>query len=396
MTDFIYTLNYIENRIQDISNQKLNEDVYNYLNNLLNDISLPQFNILPNFENNRNEKNDRTKYKSFKNFNRLKNKNKNYSNNNNNSVINSSINSPSNNISNNISNKNSDNINNCNINFDNKTCNINHGSIDEINYNVNRIKIINEQSQYSTYTNNIRKILNKITQNNFSKLKNEFICYYNIILKDIAIEDISNTNNNIETVNNFIFDTLAYTNTIVSNLYCDILLNLININYDFYIILNVNLDKLLDICSYITTPKSINYDDINLSNKNNDKLKTFCIFLINCFKSLIIPSDILFKSILLTQTELLTKYDNENNKSNQLNESNNNDYKAYCEVVNEINHILISNSYCLICSKEYEKDYNNIYLNIEKIIGLKNKTKNLTNKIIFKQMDLYEKYKPNY
>ena len=289
------------------------------------------------------------------------------------------------------------------INSDNKTCSINYGSIDEINYNVNRIRIINEQSQYSTYTNNIRKILNKITQNNFGKLKNEFICYYNIILKDIAIEDISdNTNNNIESINNFIFDTLAYTNTIVSNLYCDILLNLININYDFYIILNVNLDKLLDISSYITTPNSINYDDINLSNKNNDKLKTFCIFLTNCFKSLIIPSDILFKSILLTQNELLTKYDNESNELNKLNklnksdESNINDYKSYCEVVSEINHILISNSYHLICSKDYEKDYNNIYLNIEKIIGLKNKTKNLTNKIIFKQMDLYEKYKPNY
>ena len=75
MTDFIYTLNYIENRIRDVSNQKLSEDVYNYLNNLLNDISLPQYNILPNFENNRNEKNDKTKYKSFKNFNKDFNKN---------------------------------------------------------------------------------------------------------------------------------------------------------------------------------------------------------------------------------------------------------------------------------------------------------------------------------
>ena len=53
------------------------------------------------------------------------------------------------------------------------------------------IKIQNNKTDIEIHNNNIRKLLNKLSNNNFEKINNELICYYNTILTNINIEEIN-------------------------------------------------------------------------------------------------------------------------------------------------------------------------------------------------------------
>ena len=67
-------------------------------------------------------------------------------------------------------------------NYSNKTLNNIEKQNDIITKNrINRIKVLNNTNSIDAINNNIRKILNKLSNTNYDKLKNEFICYYNSI-----------------------------------------------------------------------------------------------------------------------------------------------------------------------------------------------------------------------
>ena len=67
--------------------------------------------------------------------------------------------------------------------------------------------------------------------------------------------------------------------------------------------------------------------------------------------------------------------------------------KIYCEVLNEFLFFIITKSYTIIVNTN---NYNKIYETISNIKKMKNNDlPSISNKIIFKNMDLYDKYKPN-
>ena len=228
---------------------------------------------------------------------------------------------------------------------------------------INRIKCLNNTESIDAIKNNIRKILNKLSNNNYEKLKNEFICYYNTLLSnEIKLNEI----------NNFIFTILTNNNEIFSELYSSIYADLINNNNDFSIILNKNIHEFLNF------NENINYESI--SNKKNDEYRCLLIFYINCTKKNLLPYDFILDIINNLFIDLFDNFKIINNK-------------IYCEVLNEFLFFIITKSYTIIVNTN---NYNKIYETISNIKKMKNNDlPSISNKIIFKNMDLYDKYKPN-
>ena len=292
--------------------------------------------------------------------------NHNHNNNNNN-------NNHNNNNNNNNNNHNNNNNNRNNYKNYNKSKFLNKDSKDpklivceETSYNINRIKLQNNKTDLEIHNNNIRKLLNKLSNNNFEKINNELICYYNTIL----------TNINIEEINIFIFNSLTLNNSIYSELYCKLYYNLLNINDKFIDLLNNNIIVFLNIYENLHLT---NDTEIEVINKNNDKYICFLLFYINCFKLKLLPDDLLYNCILNIQTFLNSQLKIENNK-------------FCCEIMTNFVFIMISNSYDLL----KDEKYNEIFENIKYINGMKNGDfVGLNNKIIFKHRDIFEKYKPH-
>ena len=378
-----YTINFIIDLCNNISNNKLNNDVEIFLNNILLDIKKPVFNITPNFNNNNSyNKNKNKNQKNFKNTKRNSFKedtfieknlpdklklNKTYdsnsnSNSNYNSNSNSNYNSNFNSKSDSNSNFNSKSDSNSNSNTDSNS-NYDSNSYSN-NYRINRIKDINNKSEYELVLLNIKKILNKLSSQNYNKLKNEFICYYKSIYDDKIHTDLNK-------INIFIFETLIYNNTIFNDLYCDLLYNLININSDFSILLNNYLEILINIYKYIKTPSSISYNELSETNKHNDKYVCLCGFYISCYKLNLIPLEIISELIVNIIEELFINIKIDNKK--------------------EYNEILMQFIFFIVSKISYNIINNEIKDNILYISKLTNKSyPSITNKIIFKCKDIIE------
>ena len=164
---------------------------------------------------------------------------------------------------------------------------------------------------------------------------------------------------------------LTKNNEIFSELYSSIYADLINNNNDFSIILNKNINEFLNFS------ENINYESI--SNKKNDEYRCLLIFYINCIKKNLLPYDFVFDLLNNLFTDLFDNLKIENTK-------------VYCEVLNEFIFFIIKNSYTIIVD---DSKYNKLYENISQIKIMKNNSlPSISNKIIFKHMDLYDKYLP--
>ena len=322
-----YELEFILQFSKTLVDKKLNVDVENYLNNILVDIKKPVYNITPNF-------NTLNSYKS-----RNKNNKKNYKRNNYKEEY-----SFERNYSNQMS-----------FDKDNIT-----------STRINRIKDINNKSEYDLIITNIRKILNKITEQTYEKLKNEFLCYYKSIYDTKTSDELNN-------VNIFIYESLIYNNIIFNNLYSDLLFNLININSQFSDIMNNYLDIFYDINKYIKIPETADYNQVSDINKHNDKYKCLCGFYISCYKINLIPNQIIFDVITNLYQELFTNIKLENKK--------------------EYNELLTQYIFFIISNLNLSNENQIIINNCNYISNLKSNTfPSITNKIIFKHKDIVEKY----
>ena len=324
-----YDINFINELSKTMTSNKLNSDVENYLNNILLDIKKPVYNIVPNFASNSFNKNQKNKnMRNYKNSRRSFHRDE------------------------------LDKDFNEKIRLDKEAIN---------NYKINRIKDINNKSEHDMVVINIRKILNKITDQNYDKLKNEILCYYKSIFDDKKNLDKIDLNK----INIFIFDSLVYNNIIFNNLYSDLLYNLININSEFSDILNNYLEIFYNVYKFIKIPKSTySYDEITEINKHNDKYKCLCRFYIFCFKVNLIPSEIINDATSNLQQELL-----ENIKLEEK--------KEYNELLTQFIFLICSN-FKFIDEKLIE--------NFKYISNLKNNSyPSISNKIIFKHKDIVEK-----
>lgn len=329
-----YDINFINELSNSMISDKLNTDVDNYLNNILLDIKKPVYNIAPNFNSGCYNKNYKNKnMKNFKNSKRQYYKDE-----------------PAKDLNENFNDK---------LNVDKDVVN---------NYRINRMKEINNKSDYDMIITNIRKILNKITEQTYNKLKNEFLCYYKSICDEKRNVDIIN----FDKINIYIFESLVYNNIIFNNLYVDLLYNLINMNSDFSDILNNYLEIFYNVYKYIQiTTSSNNYHEITVINQHNDKYKCLCRFYIYCLKINLIPINIINDAASNIQQELLDNIKLENKKD-------------YTELLSQFIFLITSN---LKITDEI------LLSNFKYISELKNNSlPSISNKIIFKHKDIVEKY----
>ena len=226
--------------------------------------------------------------------------------------------------------------------------------------NVDRIKNVNSIKKIDKIILDIRKLFNKISDKNYEKLKSEFICYYRLILLDNNID--------IEKINNFIFNTIVYNNIFYSDIYVNLIITLININSNFEIIVNNNIEILLNVYKYLN---------------DYEKYKCFCIFYVNCIINKILPIDILIKSLKNLHIELISNFKQENNKD-------------FCDSINNIIFSIIVKIYNTDVYKENYSLFSEFYNTCSNIKKLdKKENPSLSNKTIFLNMDIIEKFNLN-
>jgi hypothetical protein len=211
----------------------------------------------------------------------------------------------------------------------------------------------------------IRNILNKITDNNYDSQKNELINMIDNICKD------DNYDKNLNNIYNIITDIIK-NNIYFSIIYAKLCRDLFDVN-------NFFLEKVIEdgkqLSNYLllieNNKDKNNYNNLCNHNKNNDQKKSILLFFVNIFKNDIVNFNILTKIL----DEILEKFEENIIK---LEEKENN------EDLTELLFIIMTNI------DELDDKYK------KKLIEITNyKVKNysgLSNKIIFKLMDIIDKY----
>ena len=212
----------------------------------------------------------------------------------------------------------------------------------------------------------VRNILNKITDNNYDGQKNELINMINNISKD------DNYEKKLDNIYNIIKDIIK-NNIYFSIIYAKLCRQLFDINKFF-------LEKVIkdgkELSNYLllidNNKDKNNYNILCSHNKNNDQKKSILLFFVNIFKNDRENFNILTKIL----DEILEKFEK---NIIEIEEKENN------EDLTELLFIIMTNIIDL--DDKYKK----------KLIEISNyKVKNyagLSNKIIFKLMDILDKYK---
>jgi len=231
---------------------------------------------------------------------------------------------------------------------------------------------IEEKSHNSKYIDNIRMNLNKLTDKNVLETKNKIIHDIDKILEE------NKTKEEMNNITKTIFD-IASLNRFYSEIYADLYSTLINKYEIFHELFEENLVNFMDLFNNIEyIDPSVDYDKFCKINKDNEKRKSLAAFYKNLSKKGIIQKE---KIIEITQKLLSMVYTfiSEENKKNEVDE--------------------LMETIAILYDKSLEDEYNyiivgnNISINefIEKISHSKVKDyKSLTNKTIFKCMDLID------
>jgi hypothetical protein len=218
----------------------------------------------------------------------------------------------------------------------------------------------------------IRSYLNKITDKNYKETANNII----MVIEKMIENNI--TNDEMIKVSSTIFD-IASTNRFYSKIYAELYSELIKkyeiMRETFEKSLNTFIE-LFNVIEYIDP--SVDYNSFCRINKNNEKRKSLASFFMNLMDNKIIEKE---QIILITRNLLnqLYNYISEENKKNEVDELGENVSLLYRKE-------LFTSNY------DYEKiDGFTILEMIEKLAHSKVKDyKSLTNKTIFKFMDMIE------
>jgi hypothetical protein len=230
--------------------------------------------------------------------------------------------------------------------------------------NFQKTKIVKNELDF-----NIKNILNKITDNNYVIQKKELFFIISNVLKD------ENCENNLTIIYNKIIEIIK-NNIYFSLIYARLCRELFELNFFFFdkiVEEGNNLSEyLLSIENKVDKDKDKNnYDVLCNHNKNNDQKKSILMFFVNIFKNDKNNFGILINILdnILDIFEINIKLENE--------KSNNED-------LTELIFILLTNI----------DNFDNKYEEKIRMIS-EYKVKNypgLTNKIIFKLMDILDKY----
>lgn len=222
----------------------------------------------------------------------------------------------------------------------------------------------------------IRSNLNKMTDKNYIDIRNKVTDIIDIILKDTANSD------DITRVSLVIFE-IASTNRFFSKMYAELYADLIG-KYDILrFVFEDSLSRFMDLFDTIEYVEStVDYDMFCKNNKDNERRKSLSAFFVNLMINNIISKDIIIDLTrnLLVQFKLYIVEENKKNEVDELAENIGILYKKslYDGMTYElIDGMTINETIQSIASSKI-KDY-----------------KSLTNKAVFKFMDLIDMWKHN-
>ena len=221
----------------------------------------------------------------------------------------------------------------------------------------------------------LRKSLNMLTTNNYTNI-------YNNIKQEFDFVFTNKTLNDFNTLSN-VFYEITSSNLLYSQL-CSKLYK--NISEEYPILKNIINKKIINSKDLIKNIKYIdpeeNYEEFCEFNKINEKIRTEFNFFAGLYNEDLINSQD-FNNLVLEIFESLNNFIELGNKKNELDE------------ISEIIFLIVSNSYYKFnknCKSEMDFIVNKIN-NITKLT-VKN-TPGITNKCIFKHMDLLDEIKTN-
>ena len=238
----------------------------------------------------------------------------------------------------------------------------------------------------STYTDNktgialhidtIRSYLNKLSDKNVADITNKIMELIDQIMNDAEVTK-ETKNDEFSNVSKIIFN-IASTNRFYSAIYADVYSQLVTKYELIRLTFETNLNMFLDLFNNIVyVDASVDYDKFCKINKDNEKRKALSAFFVNLMDKNIITNA---KIIEITKTlaELLYNYILEDDRKNEVNE--------------------IAENLFILYNKKFDVDYNTVIIGNEPINSFikrlsKSKVtdyKSLSNKTIFKFMDLME------
>jgi len=228
----------------------------------------------------------------------------------------------------------------------------------------------------AVHIDTIRSYLNKLSDKNVTDITNKTIEIIDKIINDTDVTE-ETKNAELSNVSKIIFN-IASTNRFYSAIYADVYSQLVTKYELIRATFESNLYVFLDLFNNIEyVDASVDYDKFCKINKDNEKRKALSAFFVNLMNNNIITKA---KIIEITKTlaELLYNYISEDDRKNEVNE--------------------IAENLFIIYNKKYDSDYNNVIIGNEPINSFikrlsKSKTndyKSLSNKTIFKFMDLIE------
>jgi hypothetical protein len=222
----------------------------------------------------------------------------------------------------------------------------------------------------------IRSYLNKLSDKNVTDITQKIIDIIDQIMNDADVTE-ETKNEELSNVSKIIFN-IASTNRFYSSIYADVYSQLVTKYELIRLTFETNLNMFLDLFNNIVyVDASVDYDKFCKINKDNEKRKALSAFFVNLMnKNIITKSKII--EITKTLAGLLYNYILEDDRKNEVNE--------------------IAENLFILYNKKYDSDYNSVIIGTEPINSFikrlskskVNDYKSLSNKTIFKFMDLME------
>lgn len=230
----------------------------------------------------------------------------------------------------------------------------------------------------------IRSLLNKLTDATYSVVESEILSEVNNIIKEENETNESGENcttltndENIHKIAHSIFNT-ASSNMFYSQLYAKLFKQLVQCHDVFIKVFEKNYSEFVGLFKKIEyVDPNVDYNKFCEVTKMNDKRKAMSMFIINLLKEEMLELDSVVEIVKELQ-EMVNSYIKQVNKMNELEELNENIF------------ILLTNGKNLLSTHE---KWESILLNVTFLSTLKAKMKeypSVNNKLIFKNMDILE------
>ena len=229
----------------------------------------------------------------------------------------------------------------------------------------------NEKTGMDKIKDTFRCEINKIADKNYEAQK--------IIIMEILRENILVWNSDeLKTIGELIIE-VSSANRFYSKLYCDLIGEIIK-TYDFITPLleafKKEVNESYENLSIDEFSASDDYNELCKKNNKNESRKAKGLFLVNLMLEEFLDVEFITNLIINLQNKLINGIDVSDN--NEMNEE-----------ISEIVFILLENSYTFL-KQEDNTEWEKILKNIENISEMKNNNKGLSNKTIFKQMDMLD------